>query len=358
MHFDAFHHQVSDFPPALPARSLRKVPNCPLLPLPIFFILPLPTSSPPSPFSSSCPSPSPPLTPFRCGFFDVNVAVTMAACKHTPVVVVAGGSSGVTGAVLLLGPHQCYHPEGCRKPVLSLELSLWFSLSHLPQSPLHPIPASPTSPQSAPAGSSSNLSGSASSGVSSLSDSNVGGPVSSSIPPACGTDALESVPSSQAWSTPPEDLDCPYQPVRYSISEPDVLGGAKPPPCRSQSAPGGANPAQDVGHFQPQVLGLALTGAPPHQGDGPPYLQPHYHLYQHFYPHYLPHQPPLYQLHEPPPALPPKPMCIPEEAPLDSQRAPALPTPRPPPRKTSQPVVAATKDEQAKVAWEHGISEE
>lgn len=26
MHFDAFHHQVSDLPPALPARSLRKVP--------------------------------------------------------------------------------------------------------------------------------------------------------------------------------------------------------------------------------------------------------------------------------------------------------------------------------------------
>nr|XP_019968529.1 PREDICTED: dedicator of cytokinesis protein 3-like [Paralichthys olivaceus] len=238
MHFDAFHHQVSDLPPALPARSLRK-------------------------------------------------------------------------------------------------------------SPLHPIPASPTSPQSILDGSNSTLSGSASSGVSSLSESNFGGPASSSDAPASRTDTLESAPSSQAWTTDQEDLDSPYQPVRYSVSEPEVLEGVKLPPCRSQSAPGGVTPAQ----------GSTSTGAPqPPQQDGLPHPQHHY--YHHFHPHYIPHHPPLYQLHEPPPALPPKPYlregCIPEE---DAQSAPP-PAPRPMPRKISQPIIAATKDEQAKVAWEHGISEE
>ncbi|AWP02339.1 putative dedicator of cytokinesis protein 3-like, partial [Scophthalmus maximus] len=48
--------------------------------------------------------------------------------------------------------------------------------------------------------------------------------------------------------------------------------------------------------------------------------------------------------------------CIPEE---DGQSAPPPPpAPRPMPRKISQPIIAATKDEQAKVAWEHGVSEE
>lgn len=238
------------------------------------------------------------------------------------------------------------------KSDLDLDLDL-YSPTPPPQSPLHPIPASPTSPQSVLDGSNS---GSASSGVSSLGDSNFG-PASSSNPPASRTDTLESVPSSQAWTTDQEDLDSPYQPVRYSLSEPEVLDGAKQLPCRSHSAPGGAPSAQaGPGHAQPQVLGLALAGAPqpPHQVEGLPYLQPHYHIYQHFYPHYLPHQPPLYHLHEPPPALPPKPTCIPEEEPPSSQ--PALPTPRP--RKISQPIIAAAKDEQAKVAWEHGISEE
>lgn len=216
-----------------------------------------------------------------------------------------------------------------------------------PQSPLHPIPASPTSPPPPLGGSSCTLSGSASSGVSSLSDSTFGGPGSSSAAPASRTDTLESVPSSRAWTTDQEDLDPPYQPVRYSRSEPDVLDGAKQPPCRSHSAPGGANPAQ--------VLGLAWTGAPQpaHQPDLL-YLQPQGHLYQHFYPHYLPHQPPLYHLHEPPPALPPKPLCGPEEAPVESQCAPPVPTPR----NVAHKVIAATKDEQAKVAWEHGIGEE
>ncbi|XP_036386758.1 dedicator of cytokinesis protein 3 isoform X6 [Megalops cyprinoides] len=202
MHFDAFHHQISDLPPALPARSLRK-------------------------------------------------------------------------------------------------------------SPLHPIPASPTSPQSGLDGSNSTLSGSASSGVSSLSESNFG---QSSEPPA-RTDTLDSVPS-QAWTTD-EDVESPYLPVRYSVSEPDVLDSVKPPPCRSHSAPGGVTPVPQEGHLH-------------HHG------HPHYH-------------------HEPPPALPPKPYlregCIPEE---DLR---PMPRPMPMPRKISQPLLS-NKEEQAKVAWEHGISEE
>ncbi|KAF3690419.1 Dedicator of cytokinesis protein 3 Modifier of cell adhesion Presenilin-binding protein [Channa argus] len=219
------------------------------------------------------------------------------------------------------------------------------------QSPLHPIPASPTSPQSILDGSNSTLSGSASSGVSSLSESNFGGPPSSSDPPASRTNTLESVPSSQAWTTDQEDLDSPYQPVRYSISEPDVLDVVKPPPCRSHSAPGGVTPAQAGAQIQPQIPGLASVGA----------LPQHLYYQHHFHPHYIPHHPPLYHLHEPPPALPPKYLregCIPEEDPLNPQSPPPPPAPRPMPRKISQPIIAAAKDEQAKVAWEHGISEE
>uniref|UniRef100_A0A8C9WB81 Dedicator of cytokinesis 3 n=1 Tax=Scleropages formosus TaxID=113540 RepID=A0A8C9WB81_SCLFO len=202
MHFDAFHHQISDLPPALPARSLRK-------------------------------------------------------------------------------------------------------------SPLHPIPASPTSPQSGLDGSNSTLSGSASSGVSSLSESNFG---QSSEPPA-RTDTLDSMPS-QAWTTD-EDVESPYLPVRYSVSEPDVLDSIKPPPCRSHSAPGGVVPSPQEGHL-------------------------HHHVHAHYH-------------HDPPPALPPKPYlregCIPEE---DLR---PIPRPMPMPRKISQPLLS-NKEEQAKVAWEHGISEE
>uniref|UniRef100_A0A7N6A0W2 Dedicator of cytokinesis 3 n=1 Tax=Anabas testudineus TaxID=64144 RepID=A0A7N6A0W2_ANATE len=222
--------------------------------------------------------------------------------------------------------HQVIGPcKPCSDPNLSVaekgqHLSMHFDAFHhqvsdlppalparsLRKSPLHPIPASPTSPQSILDGSNSTLSGSASSGVSSLSESNFGGPPSSSDPPASRTDTLESAPSSQAWTTDQEDLDSPYQPVRYSMSEPEVLDGVKPPPCRSHSAPGGVAP--------------------------------------------------------PPPALPPKPYlregCIPEEDPLNPQSAPPPPAPRPMPRKISQPIIAATKDEQAKVAWEHGLSEE
>uniref|UniRef100_A0A665TU89 Dedicator of cytokinesis 3 n=1 Tax=Echeneis naucrates TaxID=173247 RepID=A0A665TU89_ECHNA len=175
--------------------------------------------------------------------------------------------------------HQVIGPcKPCSDPNLSVadkgqHLSMHFDAFHhqvsdlppalparsLRKSPLHPIPASPTSPQSILDGSNSTLSGSASSGVSSLSESNFGGPASSSDPPASRTDTLESVPSSQAWTTDQEDLDSPYQPVRYSVSEPDVLDGAKPPPCRSQSAPGGVAPAQtrDVKVLPPEHLHVA-----------------------------------------------------------------------------------------------------
>uniref|UniRef100_A0A3Q3BAW6 Dedicator of cytokinesis 3 n=1 Tax=Kryptolebias marmoratus TaxID=37003 RepID=A0A3Q3BAW6_KRYMA len=180
--------------------------------------------------------------------------------------------------------HQVIGPcKPCSDPNLSVaekgqHLSMHFDAFHhqvsdlppalparsLRKSPLHPIPASPTSPQSVLDGSNSTLSGSASSGVSSLSESNFGGgPTSSSDPPASRTDTLESVPSSQAWTTDQEDLDSPYQPVRYSMSEPDVLDGVKPPPCRSHSAPGGVNPAQVGCQVQPPALGS--TGAPQSQ---------------------------------------------------------------------------------------------
>uniref|UniRef100_A0AAY4BX73 Dedicator of cytokinesis 3 n=1 Tax=Denticeps clupeoides TaxID=299321 RepID=A0AAY4BX73_9TELE len=166
----------------------------------------------------------------------------------------------------------------------------------LRKSPLHPIPASPTSPQSALDGSNSTLSGSASSGVSSLSESNFG--QSSSEPPA-RTDTLDSTPS-QTWATDAEDGDAPYLPVRYSVSEPDTLDQGKGLPCRSQSAPGGVAPP------------VLLTTLPPK-----PYLRE---------------------------------TCGSDE--------PLRPTPRPMPRKISQPLLTGGREEQAKVAWEHGISEE
>uniref|UniRef100_A0A8C1XRH3 Dedicator of cytokinesis 3 n=1 Tax=Cyprinus carpio TaxID=7962 RepID=A0A8C1XRH3_CYPCA len=160
----------------------------------------------------------------------------------------------------------------------------------LRKSPLHPIPASPTSPQSGLDGSNSTLSGSASSGVSSLSESNFA--QSSSEPPA-RADTLDSMPSSQAWTTDTEEADSPYLPVRYSVSEPEVLNPLNPAPCRSHSAPLGITPGMPTdGHH-------------------------HHHLH------------------------------------LQDLR----PVPRPVPRKISQPLLT-NKEEQAKVAWEHGISEE
>ncbi|XP_059505489.1 dedicator of cytokinesis protein 3 isoform X3 [Stegostoma tigrinum] len=100
----------------------------------------------------------------------------------------------------------------------------------LRKSSLHPIPASPTSPHSGLDGSNSTLSGSASSGVSSLSESNFG---QSTEPPR--TDTTD---SSQTWN-PEEDGEAPYIPVRYSLSEPDVIESVKAHPCRSHSAPTG-----------------------------------------------------------------------------------------------------------------------
>ncbi|KAF7656728.1 hypothetical protein LDENG_00036720 [Lucifuga dentata] len=260
------------------------------------------------------------------------------------------------------GQHLLMHFDAFHHQVSDLPPAL--PARSLRKSPLHPIPASPTSPQSILDGSNSTLSGSASSGVSSLSESNFGGPHSSSDPPASRTDTLESVPSSHTWNTDQEDLDSPYMPVRYSISEPEVLDGTKLQPCRSHSAPGGVAPPQTGSQIQPQAPMPGSTRAPPHpqQQDGTPHPQ-HQHYHHHFHPQYIIHQPPLYQHHEPPPALPPKPYlregCIPEEDSLNAQPAPPPPAmPRPMPRKISQPIIAATKEEQAKVAWEHGIGEE
>ncbi|XP_055485491.1 dedicator of cytokinesis protein 3 [Psammomys obesus] len=117
-----------------------------------------------------------------------------------------------------------HHPLGDTPPALPART--------LRKSPLHPIPASPTSPQSGLDGSNSTLSGSASSGVSSLSESNFGH--SSEAPPR--TDTMDSMPS-QAWNGD-EDLEPPYLPVHYSLSESAVLDSIKSQPCRSHSAPG------------------------------------------------------------------------------------------------------------------------
>ncbi|XP_078803962.1 dedicator of cytokinesis protein 3 isoform X5 [Oryzias latipes] len=236
------------------------------------------------------------------------------------------------------GQHLSMHFDAFHHLVSDLPPAL--PVRSLRKSPLPPVPALPTSPQSILDGSNSTLSGSASSGVSSLSESNFGGPPSSSAPTAGRADTLDSAPASRVWTTDQEDLDFPYQPVRYSLSEPDVLDGVKPPPCRSRSAPGGVGPAG----------GVCQTQSP---APGPPHPQHH---------HYIPHHPPLYHLHEPPPLLPSKPFlregCIPEEDPLSSQPgAPPPPAPRPLPRKISQPLIAA-KEEQAKVAWEHGVGKD
>ncbi|KAF3855652.1 hypothetical protein F7725_016375 [Dissostichus mawsoni] len=95
------------------------------------------------------------------------------------------------------------------------------------------------------------LSGSASSGVSSLSESNFGPPPSSSCDPPIGP--LDSAPIS---AVDPEDLD--YQPIRFSGSESEVVGG---------------NIQQDLQNL-------------------------------HYYHHYIPHLPPLYHLHHEPPPCP------------------------------------------------------
>ncbi|EFB13649.1 hypothetical protein PANDA_007615 [Ailuropoda melanoleuca] len=187
-----------------------------------------------------------------------------------------------------------HHPLGDTPPALPART--------LRKSPLHPIPASPTSPQSGLDGSNSTLSGSASSGVSSLSESNFGH--SSEVPPR--TDTMDSMPS-QAWNAD-EDLEPPYLPVHYSLSESAVLDSIKAQPCRSHSAPGCVIPQDPMD----------------------------------------------------PPALPPKPY---------HSRLPALEheegvllrddadRPRGLHRKASLPPGSA-KEEQARLAWEHGRGEQ
>ncbi|XP_031681602.1 dedicator of cytokinesis protein 3 isoform X5 [Oncorhynchus kisutch] len=216
--------------------------------------------------------------------------------------------------------------------------------SSLRKSALHPIPASPTSPQSQSGldGSNSTLSGSASSGVSSLSESNFMGQSCSTEShgttrhPADALDTVSVNPSMahSTWATDGEDLgmDSPsgsYLPVLYSVSESEILDGSKPPPCRSHSSPV---------VITPLITNIVVPISP---------VLPEAHtLNIQNLPHYR---------HQPPPALPPKPYlregCIPEE----EGCIPARPMPMP--RKISQPLITS-KEEQAKVAWEHGIAEE
>ncbi|XP_028970139.2 dedicator of cytokinesis protein 3 isoform X3 [Esox lucius] len=215
--------------------------------------------------------------------------------------------------------------------------------SSVRKSPLQAIPASPTSPQSQSGldGSNSTLSGSASSGVSSLSESNF---MSQSIePPGHAprySDALDSASITpgvvhSAWAGDGEDLGMhspsgSYLPVRYSVSEPEVLDGSKPPPCRSHSAPGGVTPGitpilVPVNPVLPEAHALNIQNLPHYQ-------------------------------QEPPPALPPKPYLREGCAPEDGCVTLGL-VPRPMPRKISQ-VLITSKEDQAKVAWEHGVTEE
>ncbi|XP_048462200.1 dedicator of cytokinesis protein 3 [Rhincodon typus] len=166
----------------------------------------------------------------------------------------------------------------------------------LRKSSLHPIPASPTSPHSGLDGSNSTLSGSASSGVSSLSESNFG---QSTEPPR--TDTTD---SSQTWN-PEEDGEAPYIPVRYSLSEPDVIESVKAHPCRSHSAPTGVIPKEST----------EIPALPPKP----------------YYPR------PTYKDNE--------------ETPEEESRPKAFT------RKLSQSGHSG-KEEQAKVPWEHGINQD
>lgn len=196
-----------------------------------------------------------------------------------------------------------------------MRIKVDLTASFCPQSPLHPIPASPTSPQSALDGSNSTLSGSASSGVSSLSESNF-------CPSSSDAPVLDTAPGCHVWTSDGDEAETSGVPVRYSISEPDVLDSLKLTPCRSYSAP------------------VGVMSAMPQEG--------HHHVHAGYMGHYHLHQ------HEPLTVLPPKPFlregCIPEED--------LRPVPRPLPRKISQPLLMGKDQEQAKVAWEHGISEQ
>ncbi|XP_075404034.1 dedicator of cytokinesis protein 3-like [Tenrec ecaudatus] len=179
----------------------------------------------------------------------------------------------------------------------------------LRKSPLHPIPASPTSPQSGLDGSNSTLSGSASSGVSSLSESNFGH-CSEAAPRA---DAADAVPS-PAWAAAADELEPPYLPVHYSLSEASALDARKGQPCRSHSAPGCVAPQDPT---------------------DPPALPP-----KPYHPH--PHA------HMRPPALGRDDAVLPRE---EAER------PRGLHRKASLPPAGA-KEEQTRLAWEHGRGEQ
>uniref|UniRef100_A0A2K6GIU3 Dedicator of cytokinesis 3 n=1 Tax=Propithecus coquereli TaxID=379532 RepID=A0A2K6GIU3_PROCO len=187
-----------------------------------------------------------------------------------------------------------HHPLGDTPPALPART--------LRKSPLHPIPASPTSPQSGLDGSNSTLSGSASSGVSSLSESNFGH--SSEAPPR--TDTMDSMPS-QAWNAD-EDLEPPYLPVHYSLSESAVLDSIKAQPCRSHSAPGCVIPQDPL---------------------DPPALPP------------KPYHPRLPALEHDEGVL----LREETERPRGLHRKPSLPP-------------GSTKEEQARMAWEHGRGEQ
>ncbi|KAJ7999325.1 hypothetical protein DPEC_G00193210 [Dallia pectoralis] len=222
--------------------------------------------------------------------------------------------------------------------------------SSLRKSPLQAIPASPTSPQSQSGldGSNSTLSGSASSGVSSLSESNFmsqsteapghtpghnPGHTSRHTPGHTPrhSDALDStsvVPGAVEGEELVMQSPCgSYLPVCYSASEPEVLDGPRPLPCRSHSAPGCVTPILvPINPVLPEAHALNIQNLPQY------------------------HQ-------EPPPALPPKPYL--REGPYlpdDPSVTPAF-MPRPIPRKISQPLITS-KEEQAKVAWERGVNEE
>ncbi|XP_054640181.1 dedicator of cytokinesis protein 3-like isoform X2 [Dunckerocampus dactyliophorus] len=201
--------------------------------------------------------------------------------------------------------------------------------------PLQPSPASPTSPASNLDGSNSTLSGSISSGVFTLSESNL------SDPPSGRTDTLESVSSSRAWTSEQEDFDSPYWLIRYDVSALEIPDTVNAEPCRSQSS---------YGTTVPQSQGFRT-----HRSCAQP--QPRDHQDLHSNPHHVPTHLPLGSLREPPPALSHlREGLVPGENPFNSPSAQAAPPHGP--GNNSHPPLAATKEEQAKVAWGHGISEE
>nr|XP_057911190.1 dedicator of cytokinesis protein 3-like isoform X2 [Doryrhamphus excisus] len=193
--------------------------------------------------------------------------------------------------------------------------------------PLQHSPASPTSPASILDGSNSTLSGSTSSGVFTLSESNLSGP------PSGRTDPLEY----QAWTNEQEDLNSPYCLIRYDVSEFEVPDRVNSELCRSQSS---------SGTLAPQSQGFRTPRSCAQPRDHQDLYSNHHHV-----PAYLP----LDSMHEPLPALSQlRERRVPEENPFNSSSAQAAP-----PHglgKNTHPPFAATKEEQARVAWGRGIS--